>query len=88
MKAIKHIRIKKETVSELQKLDAVEKVELMPDGEIMVLLKQEATEGRREAFKGEYLVQWENGLWQRFGDAAFQTLLKNPGKEAGKQWRE
>lgn len=86
MKAIKHIRIKKETVSEILRLDAVERVDISHGENITVLLKREFTEGRREAFKGEYLVQWENGLWQRFGDAAFQILLKNPGKEAGKQW--
>lgn len=88
MKVIKHIRIKKETLCEILKLDAVEYAGFLCDGGIVVMLKQEATEGKREAFKDEYLVQFENGKWQRFGETAFQSLFKNPDKEAGKQWRE
>lgn len=88
MKVINHIRIKKETVNEILRLDAVERVELWHNGHIVVFLKPEHTDGKREAVKDEYLVQWESGKWQRFGEAAFQVLLKNPGKEAGKQWSE
>jgi len=88
MKVINHIRIKKETVNEILKLDAVERVELWHNGNIVVFLNADSTEGKREAFKDEYLVRWENGNWQRFGEAAYQLLLKNPGKEAGRQWSE
>lgn len=86
MKVINYFRIRKETVSKIRGLDAVERVELLDNGDIVVMLKQEATDGKREAFKNEYLVQWENGKWQRFGVNAFQLLLKNPAKEAGKAW--
>lgn len=86
MKVLRHIRIRKETVGEILRLDAVEYVGFLDDGNIVVMLKQEATDGKREAFKNEYLVQWENGKWQRFGVNAFQLLLKNPVKEAGKAW--
>lgn len=88
MKVKNYIRIRKDTVDKIRELDAVECVEMSPGGNIVVLLKQEFTKGKREAFKDEYLVQWENGEWQRFGENAFLLLFKNPDKEAGKRWRE
>lgn len=87
MKVINHIRIKKETIGEIRKLGAVEKIERTDDGNIIVLLRDECTDGKREAVKGEYLVQFANGKWQRFGDDAFQRLCHNPSC-AGKQWSD
>ncbi len=87
MKVINHIRIKKETVGELMRLDAVESVEQSDGGSISVLLREECTDGKREAVKGDYLVQFASGKWQRFGEDAFLHLCHNPSC-AGNQWRE
>lgn len=74
MRAIKHIRIRKETVGEILKLEAVEKVEMWHDGRIIVRLRPECTDGKCEAMLDEYLVQFKNGKWQRYGSEAFQRL--------------
>lgn len=78
MKVKNYIRIKKETVGKIRELDAVERVDMRPGGNIVVFLKEESTDGKREVFKNEYLVQWGSGKWQRFGDSAFLALLKTP----------
>lgn len=87
MKIINHIRVKKETVGEIKNLDAVEEVRQTDDGGITVLLRSECTDGKREAVKDDYLVQFASGKWQRFGDEAFLHLCHNPSA-AGKQWCE
>ena len=83
MRVIRYIRIKKEKVKELLKLDAVERIELWRNGNIVVFLNPENTEGKREVIKDEYLIQWENGKWQRYGSEAFLHLCHNPN-EIGK----
>lgn len=83
MKVTRHIKIKRETVNEILELDAVERVELWHNGNIIVFLNSAYTNGKREAVKDEYLVQWENGKWQRYGNEAFQNLCHNPN-EIGK----
>ena len=87
MKVIKTIRIRKENIGDIRKLECVENV-VEKDGDIKVTLKPEHTDGRLEAVKDEYLVQWGSGKWQRFGEAAFNHLYKNPAKEAGAAWDE
>lgn len=86
MNVINHIRIKKETVGTIRKLEAVERVDMKPDGSIVVHLRPEFTEGKEQAVKNEYLVQWSNGKWQRFGTEAFQRLFFAPNDTA-RQWR-
>lgn len=88
MKVKKTIRVRKETVNELLKQECVERVEQWHDGNIVVKLLPGYTDGKPELYKGEYLVQFNSGKWQRFGSEAFQKLLKNPGKEAGVAWGE
>lgn len=88
MKVKKTIRVRKETVNELLKQECVERVEQWHDGNIVVKLLPGYTDGKPELYKGEYLVQFNSGKWQRFGTEAFQKLLKNPGKEAGVAWDE
>lgn len=87
MKVKKTIRIRKENIRELKKLECVESIE-QNGMDILVRLKPEHTEEKQEAFKDEYLVQWNSGKWQRFGEAAFNHLYKNPAKEAGATWGE
>ncbi len=43
-------------------------------------------DGKLEARNGEYLIQWGNKMWQRYGSEAINLLFKNPGAEAGKTW--
>ena len=88
MKVKKTIRVRKETVNDLLRQECVERVELWHDDNIVVKLFPGYTDGKQELRKGEYLVQFNSGKWQRFGAEAFQKLLKNPGKEAGAAWDE
>lgn len=85
MNVINHIGIKKETVSTIRKLEAVERVDMMPDGNIVVHLRPEFTDGKKQAVKNEYLVQWSSGKWQRFGADAFQRLFLAPNDTARQQ---
>ena len=87
MKVIKTIRIRRENIGDIRKLECVENV-VEKEGDIKVTLKPEHTDGRLEAVKDEYLVKWKSGKWQRFGEAAFNHLYKNPAKEAGAAWDE
>ena len=87
MKVKKTIRIRKENIRELKKLECVESIE-QNGRDILVHLNPEYTEGKQEAVRDEYLVQWGSGKWQRFGEAAFNHLYKNPAKEAGAAWDE
>lgn len=77
MKVIYSIRIKRNKIDELRKLDIVESVDLATDGNIVVRLKPEFTDGKLEAAKDEYLVQWESGKWQRYGSVAYDLLCLN-----------
>lgn len=87
MKVIKTIRIRRENIGDIRKLECVENV-VEKEGDIKVTLKPEHTDGRLEAVKNEYLVKRKSGKWQRFGEAAFNHLYKNPAKEAGAAWDE
>lgn len=73
MKVKKTIRIRKENIRELKKLECVESIE-QNGRDILVRLNPEYTEGKQEAVRDEYLVQWGSGKWQRFGEAAFTII--------------
>ena len=66
-------------------MECVESIE-QNGRDITVLLKPERTDGKLEARNGEYLIQWGNKMWQRYGSEAINLLFKNPGEEAGKTW--
>ena len=85
MKVKNTIRISKENINALRNLECVESIE-QNGRDITVRLKPERTDGKLEARKGEYLVQWANKMWQRYGSDAINLLSKNPGAEAGKTW--
>lgn len=85
MKVIYTIRVKKENINELSKLEAVERIFNNEKGRMVVLLKQDFTDGKREVSENDYIVQWKNGKYQRFGAVAFDNLFKTPSEE-GKQW--
>lgn len=86
MKVIYTIRVKKENINELSKLEAVERIFNNEKGRMVVLLKQDFTDGKREVAENDYIVQWKSGKYQRFGAVAFDNLFKTPSEE-GKQWR-
>lgn len=85
MKVKNIIRISKENINALRNLECVENVE-QNGKDITVRIKSKYTDGRLEARKGEYLIQWGNKMWQRYGSDAINMLSKNPGAEAGKTW--
>lgn len=86
MKVIKTIKIEKSNIDELSKLDCVDSIDCKSDGTISVRIGDKYTKGNQVLFKGDYLCQFESGLWQRFGSEALNRIFKNPAKEAGKQW--
>ena len=79
MKVKNTIRISKENINALRNLECVESIE-QNGRDITVRLN------RNEARKGEYLIQWGNKMWQRYGSEAINLLFKNPGADAGKTW--
>ena len=82
MKVISYIKVSKNVVGELLKNRVVDRIELFPDGRLIVRLLPELTDGSLECSKDDYIVQWENGKFQRFGPVAFlNTLVLNPEKE-------
>lgn len=77
MKVIKTIKIHRSNLDALNKLDCVEYIKHRTDG-IVVKLKEEYTKGFTILHSEDYLVKFENGLYQRFGSEAIQRLIKNP----------
>lgn len=59
MKVIYTIRVKKENINELSKLEAVERIFNNEKGRMVVLLKQDFTDGKREVAENDYIVQWK-----------------------------
>lgn len=88
MKIINEIKIEESAISRIARLECVERVELWHDGTIMVFLDSKYNNGRQTASNGEYLCQFENGQWQRFGAEALNRTFKNPSREGGRQWSE
>lgn len=80
MKVKKTIKIDKSNIEEISWY------EQWQDGTLMVYLKPESTNGRRTLATGDYLCQFGNGMWQRFGVEALNRTFMNPAKEAGSQW--
>lgn len=88
MRIIKTIKIEKGAIAELRKLECVKNVDLSCDGTVIVYLDKEFTNGNQTAMGGDFLCQFANKKWQRFGAEALNRTFKNPGKEAGRQWLE
>ena len=85
MKWTKQIKITEFTLDNIIKLECVESIKTV-DGKVKVYLKKDMTNGRLEANMNQFLVQFQNGMWQVYGTEAINRLYKNPGKEAGNQW--
>lgn len=84
MKVKYTIRNLNSNTAEIKKLDCVMSV-VRTFNKPYVTLKEEYTDGKTEVMPGDWLVQFDNGKWQRYGDAAIQRLIKNPNSL--KDWR-
>lgn len=87
MKIKRSIKIAKDTVAELEALDCVNSV-AVSGSEILVILSDVNNKGNTIAHKGDFLCQFDSGLWQRFGSEAMNRTYKNPATEGGRQWSE
>ena len=81
MKAIQHIKIERRNIEKLKALDCIRKIEEDKTGNITCYLHPESTCGLPIAQEGEYLVQFETNMWQRFGAIAYLALVSNPSEE-------
>lgn len=77
MKANKIIKVHRVNLEALSKLDCVEYIKHRSDG-IVIKLKEEFTNGFPILHDGDFLVQFESGLYQRFGSEAIQRFIRNP----------
>lgn len=77
MKIKKTIKIERKNLNELASLDCVEKADVKGN-QITVRLKEEYTNGSRTLHEGEYLVQYDCGLYQRYGEEAILRLVNTP----------
>lgn len=70
---------------ELEKLDclAFVKTDDKDPKQITCRIKDGMTQGSPVAHTDDFLVQYETGLWQRFGANAHASLVFNPGKQSG-----
>ena len=87
MKVIYSIKVHKDNVSQLKKLDCFTSVRKDTAGKIICQFKDNKTRGSMIARTGDYVVQFGSGEWQRFGAEAYSSLVKNP-TEKGAQWDE
>lgn len=76
MKIKKTIKIERKNLNELASLECVEKATVK--GNHTVRLKEEYTKGSRTLHGGEYLVQYDCGLYQRYGEEAILRLVNTP----------
>ena len=81
MKAIQHIKIERRNIEKLKALDCIRKIEEDKTGNITCYLHPESSCGLPIAKEGEYLVQFETNMWQRFGAIAYLALVSNPSEE-------
>lgn len=88
MKIKSSIKIDKANIKEISSLECVDGFDLWHDGTLVVRLNPEFTKGRLTLTSGDYLCQFDSGLWQRYGSEAMSRALMNPRKEGGNQWRE
>lgn len=86
MKVIKTIKIDKSNIEEISSLECVDGFEWWHDDTLVVRLRPEFTKGRQTLMDGDFLCQFESGLWQRFGAEALNRISRTPGREAGERW--
>ncbi len=80
MNITQHIRIWRKDVEKIKTLDCIESIDFPSHSQtaVTVVIAKDKTLGRNIAHEGDHLVQFANGLWQRFGAEAFNRLSFNP----------
>lgn len=81
MKLKQHIKIEKRNIEKLKALDCIRRIDEDKTGNITCYLHPKSTCGLPIAKEGEYLVQFETNMWQRFGAIAYLALVSNPSDE-------
>lgn len=87
MKVIYSIKVHKDNLSKLEKMDCFSSVGIDSNGRIACQFKDNKTRGSLIARTGDFVVQFASGEWQRFGSEAYSILIKNPSAK-GAQWEE
>lgn len=77
VKVIDSIHVVKANTDRLLALPCVVAVADHGDG-LVVALSKDLTNGSLRANAGDYIVQFSNGMWQRFEIEAYARLVKNP----------
>lgn len=85
MRITRSVKVWHDNMKELNKLDCLDfiKTDEKDPKQITCRFKDGMTQGSQVAHTGDYLVQYETGLWQRFGANVYASLVFNPGKQSG-----
>ncbi len=78
MRILRSIRVWSDNLDELRKLECLRSVIVDGVRGITCHIKDNRTTGSLVAHSGDWLVEYETGMWQRFGDTAHSTLVFNP----------
>lgn len=79
MKIIFSIRVHRDNLERLRQLKCLQSVDVSEDGKkITCQFKDNKTRGSLIARTGDWLVEFSSGLWQRYGNEAYQGLCWNP----------
>lgn len=71
MKIIQKIHIQTSNIETLKTLECIEHIEQDHNGHLVLCIRKDCTKGVTIARSGDWLVQYSNRLWQRFGASAF-----------------
>lgn len=81
MKIIYSIKVHRDNLKTLQGMKCLQYVDVGEDGKsITCQFKDNKTRGCLIAHTNDWIVEFETGEWQKFGDAAYQQLVWNPSK--------
>ncbi len=82
MKITRSVKVCRGNMKELEQLDCLAfiKTDEKDKRHITCRLKNSATQGFPVAHTGEYLVQYETGMWQRVGAGVYASLVFKPSK--------
>lgn len=75
MKIIQKIHIHTSNIETLKTLECVERIEQDHNGLLVLHIRKSCTKGVTIARSGDWLVQYSNGQWQRFGASAFNLII-------------
>ena len=76
MEIIEAIKFDGINLNDIFKLECVDGIIKFTKDEPCVFLKHDYTEGRRRAYKGDYICKLSNGMWQVFSPEEYMNELK------------